>query len=82
VNALGKEAGLTKIIPILTPAFLKSMVRLDRVAGKRLWMPAAEQPYIIDQPYKPPRVLTAIIEYIVTEQIAETGINIFRGPVS
>lgn len=41
-----KEAKLTTLntIPILTPAFFKSLVRLDKVAGNRLWIPAAKRP--------------------------------------
>jgi hypothetical protein len=78
----GLGVALTKTIPILTPAFLKSVVKLDKAAGKRPWRAAEKQPKTIDHPYKASRVSTAIIEYIVAEEIAETGINIFRGPVN
>jgi hypothetical protein len=67
-------------MPILVPAILKSVVKLLRVAGKRLWIAAPTKPYTTVHAYSPPRELTAIQQKDSMEAMSTTRQIEFRGP--
>ncbi|EKG19791.1 hypothetical protein MPH_02937 [Macrophomina phaseolina MS6] len=48
-----------KHIPVRTPIFFRSLVKLAQEAGKRLCMPAPKNPYITQKAYRAPSDDTA-----------------------
>lgn len=71
---------ILKTIPILTPAFFRSVVKLDRVAGKRPWIPAA------DRPYNTSNAMRALLEEMAAQKYSRIpvmhahGMTVLIGP--
>ena len=67
-------------IPILTPIFFKSVVKLDSVAGNKLCTPAAKYPYTMTKAICPLRVVTAAQQYMSRPAKKDVGTRRLRGP--
>ncbi|KAI9643209.1 hypothetical protein NHQ30_007825 [Ciborinia camelliae] len=67
-------------IPILTPAFPKSVVRLLSVAGNSPWIPAANVPYMTDHAYREPLDDTAIQQKQRRLSMIAMGTSVLSGP--
>ena len=67
-------------MPIRIPAFFKSVVKLDRVAGNNAWIAAANNPYTTENAMSPWVLDTAGQQYIRRLAPKAAGIKVLRGP--
>lgn len=72
---------IVNTMPILVPAILKSVVKLLKVAGKRLCMAALEIPLITAHAYNPPREETPIQQRVIVDETKQARIRAFKGPL-
>ena len=83
--AMGGPVNVAKLfsvntMPILTPVFLMSLVRLVNPAGNKLWVPPAVKPYTAAQMYIPVTESTPIQAKTEMAPIVATGMNMLRIP--